>query len=59
MHFNSYFSCTVYPAKVGIKMYALCFVFHLSYLLFIAVPTNAENLKPYTFLWIFSSYAIV
>jgi len=28
MHFNPYFSCTVYPAKVGIKIHALslCFV---------------------------------
>jgi len=28
MHFNTYFSCTVYPAKVGNKMHALssCFI---------------------------------
>ena len=25
MHFNPYFSCTVYPTKVGIKMHALSY----------------------------------
>ena len=48
MHFNPCFSCTIYPAKVGIKMRvkSVCVSSQLLVsVLFIAVPTNTENLK--------------
>ena len=43
MHFNRYISCTVYPAKVGIKIHALssCFISAAFYQCFLLqFPTN-------------------
>ena len=61
MHFNPYFSRTVYSAKVriGIKMNALnlCFISAAFFRPFIAVLTNTKNFK--FFLHLYNSIHLV
>ena len=64
MHFNPYFSFTVYPAKVGVKMHApsLHFISAAGFSAFIAVSTNTKHFKSFVTLFcelFLASYVVV